>query len=54
VPRPRPVYWKPRYPTRSMRERAWTKRVAAREEALKRAAGPSLLARLRARLRRSS
>jgi len=22
---PRPVYWKPRYATRSMRERAWAK-----------------------------
>jgi hypothetical protein len=43
--RPRPVYWKPRYPTRVMRERAWAKGALPRT--------PSLLSRLRARLRRS-
>jgi hypothetical protein len=48
-----PVYWKPRYATRSMRERAWAKRSAAREEALRRSSSPSLLARVRARLRRA-
>jgi hypothetical protein len=44
-----PVYWKPRYPTRSMRERAWAKQSAAREAALQRspARGGSLVARLR-------
>jgi hypothetical protein len=48
-----PVYWKPRVPTRVMRERAWAARSLAREQAL-RAAAPraSLLARLQARLRR--
>jgi hypothetical protein len=45
-----PVYWKPRYPTRSMRERAWTKRSLAREEALRRQRAPSLVARLLGRL----
>jgi hypothetical protein len=49
-----PVYWKPRYPTRVMRERAWANRSLARERAL---AGPAarrrtLLGRLAARLRR--
>jgi hypothetical protein len=43
---PRPVYWKPRYPTRSMRERAWAKGALPR--------APSLWLRLRARLRRNS
>jgi hypothetical protein len=47
-----PVYWKPRYPTRSMRERAWAKRSAAREQALRRQRRPSLLSRLRDALRR--
>jgi hypothetical protein len=40
----RPVYWKPRYATRSMRERAWAKGALP--------ARPSLLARVVARLRR--
>jgi DNA-binding MarR family transcriptional regulator len=44
VMRPRPVYWKPRYPSRRMRERAWAKGALPRT--------PSLLARLRARLGR--
>ena len=48
----RPVYWKPKYPTRVMRERAFAKRQRARDEALRREAGPSLLERLRNRLRR--
>ncbi len=43
--RPRPVYWKPRYPTRVMRERAWA-RGALPES-------PSLWSRLLARLRRT-
>jgi len=47
-----PVYWKPRYPTRVMRERAWAKRARAREEALRRSRPPSLLRRLAARLTR--
>jgi hypothetical protein len=49
---PRPVIWKPRYPTRVMRERAWAKADLARERA---AAGdterPRLLTRLRRRFR---
>ena len=49
-----PVYWKPRYATRSMRHRAWAKRDQAREEALRRARRPSLLGRLLARLRRNT
>jgi len=49
-----PVYWKPRYATRRMRENAFAKRQAAREEALKRSRGPSFWERLRSRLRRSS
>jgi hypothetical protein len=49
---PRPVYWKPRYPTRVMRERIFAKRQRARDEALRGQAGPSLLERLRKRLRR--
>jgi len=48
--RQRPVIWKPRYPTRSMRERAWAKQGLAREEALKRSRPPSRLRRLWARL----
>ena len=47
---PRPVYWKPRYATRSMKHRAWAKRDAARERAVASRRGLSLLARLRARL----
>jgi hypothetical protein len=49
---PRPVYWKPAYPTRVMRERAFAKRQRARDEALKASAGPSVLSRLRDWLRR--
>jgi hypothetical protein len=47
-----PVYWKPRYATRRMRERAFAKRQAAREEALKRAGGPGFWAWLRSLIRR--
>jgi hypothetical protein len=36
-----PVYWKPSYGSRSSRHRAWAKRQAAREEALKHAGGPT-------------
>jgi hypothetical protein len=45
-----PVYWKPSLATRGMRHRAWVKRQAAREAALKRQRRPSLLERLRGRL----
>ncbi len=52
--RPAPAYWKPRTPTRVMRERAWANRSLARERMLKeRPGGPSALARLRARVRRA-
>ena len=34
-----PVYWKQRYASRNQRHRAWVKRQAAREEALRRTAG---------------
>jgi len=27
---PKPVYWKPRYPSRVTRERVWARRSAAR------------------------
>lgn len=50
---PRPIYWKPRYATRSTRHRAWVTRQAAREEALKRLPRqPGLWQRLRSRLSR--
>jgi len=49
---PKPVYWKPKYPTRVMRERAFAKQQAAREERLRAERSPSLLTRLRAWLRR--
>jgi hypothetical protein len=49
-----PVYWKPRYATRSMRHRAWVKRAQAREEALRRARPASLWRRLIARFHRES
>ena len=48
---PRPVYWKPKYPTRVMRERAFAKQQLAREEELRRAPSTSLLSRFRAWLR---
>jgi hypothetical protein len=48
-----PTYWKPRYATRRMRERAFVKRQAAREAAVKRAGGPSFQEWLRSFLRRS-
>jgi hypothetical protein len=49
-----PVYWKPRYATRSTRHRAWVRRAQAREEALRRTRPPSLLRRLLARLGRNT
>ena len=49
-----PVYWKPRYATRRMRENAFAKRQTAREEALKRSGRPRLREWLRSRLRRST
>jgi len=46
-----PVYWKPKYGTRSSRHRAWVRRQQRREAALNREQD-SLLARLRRILRR--
>jgi hypothetical protein len=50
---PRPVYWKPTYATRRMRERIWAKRSLERERALAleraraKAQRPSLFERVR-------
>jgi hypothetical protein len=49
-----PVYWKPKYATRGMRHRAWVKKQAAREQALRGNRGDTLLARLLRRLRRGN
>jgi hypothetical protein len=55
---PRPVYWKPKYATRRMRERAWAKksleheRALERERALAKAQRMPLLGRIRRLLRR--
>jgi hypothetical protein len=49
---PKPVYWKPKYPTRVMRERAFAKQQAGRDERLRADRPPSLLTRFRAWLRR--
>jgi hypothetical protein len=49
---PKPVYWKPKYPTRVMRERAFARRQLARDEHLRAERPPSLIERLRAWLRR--
>ena len=46
--RQRPTFWKPRYPTRSMRERAWAKADLERERLARGAPGRGrLLSRLR-------
>jgi hypothetical protein len=47
-----PVYWKPKYGTRSSRHRAWSKQQARREEALRREPSPTLRQRLRTFFRR--
>jgi hypothetical protein len=48
-----PVYWKPKYGTRSSRHRAWVRQEEKREQALRRLPrGPGLLERLRVWLRR--
>jgi hypothetical protein len=50
---PKPVYWKPRYPTRRMRERAFIRQQVEREQHLERMPpGPGPWARLRSWLRR--
>jgi hypothetical protein len=52
---PRPVYWKPKYATRSMRHKAWVRQEARREDALRRSPrGPTLLSRFRSWLTRGS
>ncbi|HEX6701775.1 MAG TPA: hypothetical protein VF101_13685 [Gaiellaceae bacterium] len=47
----KPVYWKPRYPSRVTRERVWAKRSAAREQALAQSRPPSRLRDFLRRLR---
>jgi hypothetical protein len=47
----KPVYWKPRYPTRRMHERAAANRQLAREQALRHERPDSLLRRFLRRLR---
>lgn len=47
-----PVYWKPKYGTRSSRHRAWARQEARREAAAKARPGKSLRQRLAALLRR--
>ena len=47
-----PVYWKPKYGTRSSRHKAWVRQEAKREAALKRQPKVPLRERLRALLRR--
>ncbi|HZE28875.1 MAG TPA: hypothetical protein VE055_02170 [Gaiellaceae bacterium] len=47
-----PVYWKPKYGTRSSRHRAWTKQQAKREAALRRQPSLTLRQRLRSLFRR--
>jgi hypothetical protein len=47
----RPVYWKPKYATRSMRHRAWVRQEQKREARL--AHDPSLSARLKVWARRT-
>jgi hypothetical protein len=47
-----PVYWKPKYGTRSSRHRAWARQEAKREAAAERGTRPSLADRLRRLFRR--
>jgi hypothetical protein len=49
---PRPVYWKPKYGTRSSRHRAWVRQETKREAALNAKPTLSLWTRLRKRFRR--
>jgi hypothetical protein len=48
----KPVYWKPKYGTRSSRHRAWARQEQKREAALSREPSVSLLQRLRRMLSR--
>jgi hypothetical protein len=43
----KPVYWKPKYGTRSSRHKAWVRQQAKREAALKREPEMTLLERLK-------
>jgi hypothetical protein len=47
-----PVYWKPKYGTRSSRHKAWVRQQGRREEALEREARVSLREYLRRLFRR--
>jgi hypothetical protein len=47
----KPVYWKPKYGTRSSRHKAWVRQEAKREAALKKKGAPSLARRLKKLLR---
>jgi hypothetical protein len=49
-----PVYWKPKYGTRSSRHRAWVKQEQKREAALKRRPRTSLRERLKRLLNRGA
>jgi hypothetical protein len=48
-----PVYWKPKYGTRSSRHRAWARQEAKREAAAKRGNGMSLRERVKRLLGRA-
>jgi hypothetical protein len=43
---PKPVYWKPKYGTRSSRHKAWVRQETKREAALNREPPPTLRERL--------
>jgi hypothetical protein len=47
-----PVYWKPKYGTRSSRHKAWVRQEAKREAALKKAPRSSFRDRLRSLFKR--
>jgi hypothetical protein len=49
-----PVYWKPKYGTRSSRHRAWVRQEQKREAAADRAPRTSLLQRLKSLFRRKT
>ena len=47
-----PVYWKPKYGTRSSRHRAWVRQESKRESTAKRQSGPSAREKLKRLFRR--
>ncbi|HET7554286.1 MAG TPA: hypothetical protein VFJ75_01395 [Gaiellaceae bacterium] len=49
---PRPVYWRPKYGTRSSRHKAWARQEAKREERVRREPPSALRGWLRRLLRR--